>query len=88
MARASNPARHSIWEPMYETDPVTGGTIEIFYAHRQFAASFGAKDGGFFWWRFKSDCLLDGPPIGPFGTSYAAYRNAMKSQIGSPTSDN
>ncbi len=76
MARASDPRRHAAFEPFYDFDPQSGATIEVFYAHRVLAESFGAR-AGWFWWIWQPGCLPDGPPIGPFGTSYSAYRDAV-----------
>jgi hypothetical protein len=77
MARASNPTRLAAYEPFYDLDPQTGNTIEVFYAHRVLAESFGARAGWFFW-SGQPGCLPEAPPVGPFATSYAAYRDAMR----------
>ena len=76
MARASNPYRLVAYEPFYHRDPQTGGTIEIFYAHRALAESFGSR-AGWHWWIYPPDSLPDGPPRGPFATGYRAYFDAM-----------
>ncbi len=70
----SDPKRRTAYEPLYDIDSQTNASVEIFYADRALAKSFGTH-GGWFWWRCKPGCLPDGPPIGPFATSYAAYRN-------------
>ena len=77
MARAviSGPKRRAANEPLYDIDPQTGASVEIFYADRALATSFGTCGAGWFWWSCQPACLPDGPPIGPFATSYAAYRN-------------
>jgi hypothetical protein len=77
MARAviSDPKRGTAQEPLYDIDPRTGATVEIFYADRALAASFGTSDGGWFWWTCQPSCLPEDLPIGPFATSYAAYRH-------------
>jgi hypothetical protein len=76
MARAviSGPKRHTAYEPLYDIDPQTGASVEIFYADRALAASFGAH-AGWFWWTCQPGCLPECLPIGPFATAYAAYRN-------------
>ena len=76
MARAviSDPKRRTAYEPLYDIDPQTGASVEIFYADRALATSFGTRSG-WFWWRCKPGSLPEVPPIGPFATSYAAYRN-------------
>jgi hypothetical protein len=82
VARAviSNPNRHTACEPLYDIDPQTGASVEIFYADRALATSFGMHDAGWFWWSCQPACLRDDLPIDPFVTSYAAYRNfAMSS---------
>jgi len=80
MARAviSNPTRRAAYEPVYDRDPQTGATIEVFYADRALARSFGASGPGWFWWTWQRGCLPDAP-TGPFGTSYGAYRDAALS---------
>jgi hypothetical protein len=75
MARAviSDPKQGTAHEPLYDIDPQTDATVEIFYADRALAKSFGTP-AGWFWW----SCRRDFPPgraTGPFATSYAAYRN-------------
>jgi hypothetical protein len=76
MARASSGGRYAAFEPLYETDPRTGGTVEVFYAHRVLAESFGAG-AGWFWWVWPTGGLPEGRPNGPFATSYRAYFEAM-----------
>ena len=66
------------FEPLYDTDPHTGAVIEIFYADRVLARSFGASHEGWCWWRCRPGCLPDVPPIGPFFTAYGAYCDAVK----------
>ena len=76
MARAaiSDPERRTAYEPLYDIDPQTGATVEIFYADRALATSFGMRDAGWFWWSAYRG-FLPGAATGPFATSYAAYRN-------------
>ena len=62
------------YEPLYDIDPRTGASIEVFYADRVLAKSFGTQPG-WFWWSCRQGCLPDDLPTGPFTTSYAAYRN-------------
>jgi hypothetical protein len=78
MARAviSDAKRRAALEPIYDGDPHTGVTLEVFFADHVLANSFGTRPG-WFWWRCKPGCLPDMPPTGPFATSYAAYRNAL-----------
>jgi hypothetical protein len=68
--------RRPRYEPLYDVDPRTGSTIEVFYADRALAKSFGLKGAGWFWWTCRLGCL-PGRAIGPFATSYSAYRDAL-----------
>jgi hypothetical protein len=72
---SQRPAR----EPLYEINPLTGISIEVFYADRMLE-TFGRGGAGWFWWPRQRGCSPDGPATGPFATSYAAYRQAMTSQ--------
>ena len=71
----SDPKRHTAYEPLYDIDPQSGASVEIFYADHALATSFGTFSTGWFWWTCQPTCVPHGPPIGPFATSYAAYRN-------------
>ena len=86
MAKAiatSKTERRAAYEPLYDIDPETGATIEVFYADRELAESFGARGAGWFWWSGQPGCLPVCTPIGPFGTSYRAYRGALDRGIAS-----
>ena len=78
MARAgiSDPKRHTAYEPLYDIDPQTAASVEIFYADRALAESFGMSDAGWFWWTCRVGSLPDRLPTCPFATSYAAFREA------------
>ena len=78
MARAviSDPKRRTAYEPLYDIDPQTGATVEIFYADRALATSFGTPDTGWFWWACRPTCL-PGAVAGPFADNYLAYRDAL-----------
>lgn len=65
------------YEPLYEIDPLTGTSVEIFYADYALAKSFG-RGAGWFWWSCQSGFLPDAEPAGPFATSDAAYRDALE----------
>jgi hypothetical protein len=65
-------------EPLFDVDPRTGASIEVFYADRRLE-TFGRDGVGWFWWPRRRGWSPDGSPIGPFATSYAAFRHAMKS---------
>ena len=77
MARAviSDPQRHTAREPLYDIDPQTGASVEIFYADGAVARSFGTSEAGWFWWTCQSGSLPEGEPSGPFANSYLAYRD-------------
>ena len=64
-------------EPLYEIDPRSGATIEIFYADDVLAKSFGTCVGWFFW-SCLPGCLPEIPPVGPFTSSYRAYRSVAQ----------
>jgi hypothetical protein len=75
MAPASDPQRPRR-KPLYDIDPATGVSIEVFYADRTLE-TFGRGGAGWFWWPRRRGCSPVGSPAGPFATSYAAYRHAM-----------
>jgi len=68
-----DPKRRAAYEPLYDIDTQTGASVEIFYADRALAKSFGAP-AGWFWWSCERD-FPPGPATGPFASSYGAYRN-------------
>jgi hypothetical protein len=59
---------------LYEIDPTTGATIEIFCADRVVAQSFGAQAAGWYWRQRGSPNLM---PSGPFIVCLDAYRDAL-----------
>jgi hypothetical protein len=59
---------------LYEIDPRSGQTIEIFYADRAFARSFGARGAGFYWRERGSPHGVKGP----FVVCFDAYRSATQ----------
>src|SRR3954454_10309379 len=78
MARPMNSAKQTAGgEPTCDVDPVSGATIEVFYADQASASCFGVSSAGWLWWCSKGRCLPDASPVGPFATSYAAYRDAL-----------
>jgi hypothetical protein len=76
MARAVifDPKRRTAYEPLYDIDPQTGAIVEIFYADRVLAKSFG-RGPGWYCWSCQVGSLPDKLPAGPFANSYLAYRN-------------
>jgi hypothetical protein len=63
-------------EPLYDIDPRTGISIEVFYTDRTLE-TFGRVAASWFWWPRRRGLSPNGPATGPFATSYAAYRHAM-----------
>jgi hypothetical protein len=70
-------AKRTPREPLYDLD-ARGACIEVFYADLALARSFAAGKPGWFHWSCLPGCLPDAPPVGPFPTSYAAYRDALR----------
>ena len=63
-------------EPIFDVHPLTGISIEVFYADPTLE-TFGKCGAGWFYWARQRGFSPEGPATGPFATSYAAYRNAM-----------
>jgi hypothetical protein len=63
-------------ESLFDVDPVTGFSVEVFYADRTLE-TFGRGGVGWFWWPRRRGFAPTGPVVGPFPTSYSAYRNAL-----------
>ena len=72
----SYPRQHK-YEPLFDVHPVTGASIEIFFADRRLE-SFGRRGAGWFWWPRRRGFAPDGAARGPFPTSYSAYRHALE----------
>jgi hypothetical protein len=67
-------------DPIYDINPTTGVSIEVFFWACTLE-TFGKCGGGWLWWSRRRGCSPDGSPIGPFATSYAAYRHAMNTTV-------
>ncbi len=76
-----NPRLRSAHGPLYDVNPRTGAWIEVFYADRSLE-TFGRGNAGWFWWSGRCGCPRNGSPMGPFATSYAAYRHALGTALG------
>jgi hypothetical protein len=63
-------------EPLFDVHPVTGASIEVFYADRTLE-SFGRFGAGWFWQLRQRGFAPIGPAHGPFPSRYAAYRDAF-----------
>jgi hypothetical protein len=61
---------------MFDIHPVTGASIEIFFADRTLE-SFGRNGAGWFWHVRQQRRAPEGKSTGPFPTSYSAYRHAL-----------
>jgi hypothetical protein len=80
-APTSNPRQRALREPLYDIDPRTGASIEIFYADRTLE-TFGRCVAGWFWWSRRRGFSPVCPATGPFATRYAAYRHALGTVLG------
>jgi hypothetical protein len=67
-------------QPIHDVHPLTGISIEVFWADSTLE-TFGRRGAGWFWWSRRRGCSPDGSPTGPFATSYAAYRHAMNAAV-------
>jgi len=63
-------------QPFFDVHPVTGASIEVFYADTRLA-TFGRGGAGWFWQVRQRGFAPDGQAHGPFPTGYSAYRNAL-----------
>ena len=71
-------ARH---EPLFDVNPRTGVSFEVFYSDRTLE-TFGRGGTGWFWWSREHGYPPAGPATGPFPTSYSAYRYALGTDLG------
>jgi hypothetical protein len=65
-----------VHDSLYDVDPQTGATIEVFYADRTLE-TFGRGGAGWFWCPRRRGFSPDSPATGPFPTSYRAFKHAM-----------
>ena len=70
--------RNLKFAPLFDVDPVTRASIEVFYADRTLE-TFGREHSGWFWHVRRPAHAPEGPTTGPFPSSYSAYRNAVSS---------
>jgi hypothetical protein len=63
-------------EAIFDFHPVTGASFEVFYSDRRLE-TFGRGGAGWFWQARRSGFAPSGPAVGPFPTSYSAYRDAF-----------
>jgi hypothetical protein len=78
MAATSNPRQR---EPLFDVQPRTGISFEVFYSDRTLE-TFGRCGLGWFWWPRQRGCSPTGSANGPFPTSYAAYLHALGTALG------
>jgi hypothetical protein len=71
----STDRRHK-FEPLFDIDPVTGMSIEVFHADRTLE-TFGRVGAGWWWHPRRRGFAPEGRALGPFPTSYSAYRDAL-----------
>ena len=76
-----NPGPRARLEPLFDIDPRTEASIEVFYADRTME-TFGRCGAGWFWWPRRRGFTPTGSAAGPFPTSYAAYRDAVNGGFG------
>jgi len=67
-------------EPLYDINPLTGISIEVFFSDHTLE-TFGRGGAGWFWWPRVRGCSPDGSPTGPFATRYAAFRHALSRPV-------
>ena len=76
MARTiSDGSASTAFEPLFEINPQTGATVEVFFADRALE-TFGRCGAGWFWCARRRGYLA-GSAQGPFAMRYAASRHAM-----------
>jgi hypothetical protein len=80
MTMASADRRQQKYAPIFDVDAVTGVSIEVFYADRTLE-TLGRGGAGWFWWPRRRGFAALGPAVGPFPTSYSAYRDALNSLV-------
>jgi hypothetical protein len=76
MTMASADRRSQKHAAFFDVDPLTGTSIEVFWADTTLE-TFGRGPSGWFWWPRGRGFAPEGPPHGPFPTSYSAYRDAL-----------
>jgi len=63
-------------ERLFDVHPVTGASIEVFWADRTLE-TFGLNGSSWFWHHRKPGHAPEGPAQGPFPTRYSADRAAF-----------
>jgi hypothetical protein len=71
------------YEPIFDVDPLTGTSIEVFYADRTLE-TFGRGGAGWFWHARRRGFASAGTARGPFPTSYSAFHDALQRRTDPP----
>jgi hypothetical protein len=64
------------FEPLFDVHPVTGVSIEVFYAGSP-PRCFGRGSAGWHWHFRQRGYAANGPAVGPFSSAYLAFRHAL-----------
>ena len=83
MTTSSVDRRHQKHAPFFVVDPVTGFSVEVFYADRTLE-TFGRGGAGWFWHARRRGFASAGTARGPFPTSYSAFHDALQRPIDPP----
>jgi hypothetical protein len=83
MTMSSLDRRHRQYAPFFDTDPVTGRSIEVFYADRTLE-TFGKGGAGWFWHVRRSGLAPEGAARGPFPTPYLVLLDAVQGRTDPP----
>src|SRR5258705_7808006 len=70
LARMEASTMQCAHDPLYDINPLTGASIEVFYADRELE-TFGRCGAGWFWCARRRGFSPNGSPIGPVAYSYA-----------------
>jgi hypothetical protein len=77
MRRDAKTKRDPKCEPLYDTNPRTGATLEVFYADTALATCLSIRRAGWCHWTCRPGCWQPTTPRGPFASRYVAYRDAV-----------
>src|SRR5271165_4142931 len=83
MTMVSAYRRSQKYGPIFDVHPLTGVSIEVFWADTTLE-TFGRRGAGWFWHFRRRGFAPKGPAHGPFPTSYAAYRDALRRHTDPP----
>jgi hypothetical protein len=83
MTTSSLDRHHRKYAPFFDVDPLTGRSIEVFYADPALE-TFGNRGAGWFWHARRSGFAPTGAARGPFSTSYSAFHDALQRRADPP----